>query len=371
MSVPLRAAVVATVLFSISICAALGDSITLGAIKDNTLYEEPEGALSDGAGSRMFAGVTGVDFKRRAVIAFNVAASVPAGATISSVSLRLNMSRTTAPGERVVLYRLLANWGQGTSDATSNEGGGAASTPNDATWIHTFYPSSFWTTPGGDFSTTASASQNVVGTGPYTWGPAAQMTADVQDWLNNSATNFGWIIIGNETEIHTAKRFDTREALTVANRPSLTINYSLAIAPIVNPIPSGSTACGSPFSSSAPTLAQGTQPITWSLMNGPGGMTINPGDGAVSWPNPLAAVTPYTVTVRATNTAGNDTESWLLTVLPGDFNGDGIRDDADVSDFADHLLGILNVRPCAADVNLDGFMDGLDIAAWVGSALGG
>ena len=41
------------------------------------------------------------------------------------------------------------------------EGDGAPATPNDATWRHRFFDSVFWTTQGGDFSATVSASQSV------------------------------------------------------------------------------------------------------------------------------------------------------------------------------------------------------------------
>ena len=78
------------------------------------------------------------------------------------------------------------------------EGKGDDSEPNDATWIHTFYPGSFWTTPGGDFDATASGSTSVDGEGSYSWGSTAQMVADVQGWLDTPANNHGWILIGPE-----------------------------------------------------------------------------------------------------------------------------------------------------------------------------
>ena len=46
------------------------------------------------------------------------------------------------------------------------------------------------------------------------------MVADVQSWLDNPASNFGWLVLGDETAIATAKRFDTRES---ASPPVLTI----------------------------------------------------------------------------------------------------------------------------------------------------
>ena len=51
------------------------------------------------------------------------------------------------------------------------------------------------------------------------------MVADVQSWLNNPASNFGWLVLGDETAIATAKRFDTRES---ASPPMLTIEFTRA-----------------------------------------------------------------------------------------------------------------------------------------------
>jgi hypothetical protein len=51
------------------------------------------------------------------------------------------------------------------------------------------------------------------------------MAADVQGWLDSPATNFGWIIIGNESAALTAKRFDAHES--AATRPILTVYYTV------------------------------------------------------------------------------------------------------------------------------------------------
>ena len=78
------------------------------------------------------------------------------------------------------------------------EGDGAPATPNDATWRHRFFDTIFWTMQGGDFSATVSASQSVGGVGQYTWS-SAQMVADVQLWLDSPTSNFGWLVLGDET----------------------------------------------------------------------------------------------------------------------------------------------------------------------------
>jgi len=212
---------------------ATANIINITSTKDNTLYEyDPaEGDHSNGAGFHFFAGENGMGELRRGVIAFDVAGTIPAGSTIIAVTLTMNMSMTPAGPETVELHRLLADWGEGTSHAPMGEGDGAPATPNDATWRHRFFDTIFWVTEGGDFSAVASAVQSVGGVGQYMWS-SAQMVADVQEWLDSPASNFGWLVLGDETAIATAKRFDTRES---ASPPMLSIQYTPG--PRVTPTP--------------------------------------------------------------------------------------------------------------------------------------
>lgn len=199
--------------------------------KDNTLYESATGSLSNGAGWYFFVGRTNQlsNFRRRGIVAFNIADSVPAGATIQTVTLTLNASKVASLLSRAIsLRKALADWGEGTSDAvgfSGNEGSGGTSTTGSVTWIHRFYPATFWTSAGGDCSGTTSGSVNVTGAGSYTFSSTPQMVVDVQNWLDNPETNFGWILLGIETTSATAKRFDSRENPTVSNRPFLTVTY--------------------------------------------------------------------------------------------------------------------------------------------------
>jgi hypothetical protein len=207
--------------------------ININPNKDNTLYEyDPaDGDHSNGAGFHFFAGENAMGELRRGVLAFDVAGAIPPGSTIVAVSLTMNMSMTPAGALTVELHKLLADWGEGTSHAPMGEGDGAPATPNDATWRHRFFDTIFWTNEGGDFSATVSASQSIGGIGQYTW-TSAQMVADVQSWLDDPASNFGWLVLGDESAAATAKRFDTRES---ASPPVLTIQY--IPGPRVSPSP--------------------------------------------------------------------------------------------------------------------------------------
>lgn len=205
--------------------------------KDNTLIQQTDPAQqrSNGQGD-LFSGRTNQDGQapatisiRRSLIYFDVAAAVPAGSTITGATLTvrdimgLNGDRTTT------LHRALQNWGEGSS--FQNGGQGALAEDNDATWLYTFFnkanptASPAWTTPGGDFDPAISASTIVSddngGNQSFSWAGAA-MVADLQQWLDDPAANFGWLIRGDESAGQTAKRLSGR---ATSFPPTLVITF--------------------------------------------------------------------------------------------------------------------------------------------------
>jgi hypothetical protein len=201
---------------------AAGLTLTFGAARDNTLYESPTGSVSNGKGQYFFAGRTATGELRRGVLAFDVSVSIPPGVVVDSAVVVLSMSRSRPGTAAVGLHRLLASWGEGTSDALFEEGGGAASTPGDVTWIHRFFATQNWAAAGGDFQPAASATVNVGDVGFYSWSSPA-LLADVQHWVNNPAQSFGWLLRGDEVTLGSATRFDTRESPAVTARPRLLV----------------------------------------------------------------------------------------------------------------------------------------------------
>ena len=99
----------------------------LTPLKDNSIYQE--GELSNGAGERLFTGVTRLGNKRRALIKFDLSDEGP-------------------------------------------EGKGAPATNGDATWTMSSVGGEHWVKPGGDFAleTLASATVNM-GTDPVFGSP--------------------------------------------------------------------------------------------------------------------------------------------------------------------------------------------------------
>ena len=139
-------------------------------IADNTLFQSTAGSLSNGVGTHFYVGETAQASNnlRRGLIKFDVS-GVPAGATVNSVTLQLRMSMApNSAAQNIEIHRALQNWGEGTSNAAQGgagfgEGDGTQATTGDATWLHTFFNTATWTSAGGDFTATASATTSVGG----------------------------------------------------------------------------------------------------------------------------------------------------------------------------------------------------------------
>jgi hypothetical protein len=155
----------------------------------------------------------------------------------------------------------------------------------------------------------------VTGTQPVTWslpdpnntraGMTINATTGVVSWANPTSAGSPYTIT-----IRAANAAGPGERswhLTVS-KPVL--------PPVVNPIPDGQVTAGQTYTGPTPSLSQGGQPITWSLVTFPSGMTIDSGTGVVTWPNAGSAGNRYTVRIRATNSAGSADASWLVAVNP-------------------------------------------------------
>ena len=209
---------------------AQGQSVVLEPAKDNTIYESTGPATSNGAGLSLRVGRTGTtggNALRRSLMAFDLS-TIPAGATITSVSLQIEVDAVGNPAALdYTLHRVTQDWGEGTSIGRGVAGG--AATTDDATWQHAFFPATFWSSVGGDFVPAAVATTSVADVGTYTFS-SATMVSQVQTWLTMPANNFGWILRGPEGTNQSAIRLFSREAPDPANRPQLTVTYSVPCA---------------------------------------------------------------------------------------------------------------------------------------------
>jgi hypothetical protein len=203
----------------------LADIITLTPSKDNTIFSKNDDASN--ALGMLFTSTTSQGNTRRALLAFDVTSQIPTDSTVTSASLMLNLSEAASGSGTLEheLHRLLQDWGEGSSYATN--GNGAAATPGDVTWASRFFPDTPWSTPGGDFVATPSASALVSETlAPVTWGSTPTMVADVQAWLDSPGNNYGWILLGDEVQLGAARKLVNRENPDPALRPVLTIEFT-------------------------------------------------------------------------------------------------------------------------------------------------
>jgi hypothetical protein len=227
-------------------CAVAAQTVTLNPVADTTLYEN-SGAESNGVGEFLFVGRTAQPGtpRRRALLRFDLS-SIPADAVVQSASLRMTMSRTITGDIAVGLHRASGAWGEGTSNASAQEGQGAPATAGDATWTLRVFPATAWGTVGGDASTTASAIATVGAmTGAYTWASNAALVADVQGWIAAPANNAGWQLRVDEgAPAPNAKRFNSRQNLVAGTLPELTVTYVAGGGGPQPPGPAGIPALG-------------------------------------------------------------------------------------------------------------------------------
>ena len=207
---------------------AVVNTTTVEPVQDNSIFGDlgPMGEeLSNGTGN-LFAGRTGSGINRRALLKFDVS-SIPAGSTVVSATLRMTVNAVDGanPGARNFdLFKLREEWGEaGSFDAS----GPTVAQNNDATWENRFYSAS--TPIPWNFSinmpywNSSSAVASLTTVGDYTW--THQLFGDVRSWLANPSSNQGWILIGNEGVIGTAKQFESRESAAPSVRPRLTITH--------------------------------------------------------------------------------------------------------------------------------------------------
>ncbi|MBM4112879.1 MAG: hypothetical protein FJ253_05810 [Phycisphaerae bacterium] len=209
---------------------AAPDQVTIVADRDGTLIEpfKPNPEASLGASPNIFVGrisAAGGATLRRSLLHFSLD-SIPARSVVTEVSVVLHADGGQGAMQPISLHRALSDWGEGSSGADGGFGGsGAPPEPNDVTWSLRFWPGSPWTTPGGDFVETASATLSTPMFGECVLSSEA-LAADVQAWIDDPASNFGWVGTGNEAVAQTTRRFVSHEGLVAENHPRLVVTFT-------------------------------------------------------------------------------------------------------------------------------------------------
>lgn len=229
-----------TLLPGLSLLVALGGGLRATAISvtnfpaaDTSLMEvAPD--HNNGGQAWVLAGRTQNGPHNRALYRFEMS-NLPSNAIIQSAVLQLEVTRQPGDASAVnspfSLHRILRPWGEGTNVALTNPGQGTPATPGEATWTHGFYPTNAWAAPGGaagfDYLATESSFQFIYGPdlSPYRFESTPEMVGDVQEWVSQPQNNFGWILIGDDDTVYTARRFNSREDTN--SKPALEIGFIL------------------------------------------------------------------------------------------------------------------------------------------------
>lgn len=214
----------ATSVLALVCSASPAAPLQLRPAQDASLYAGTPDAqtLADGSGPHLWLATTAEGLTRRALLRFDLA-GVPAGSVLRSARLVLYQSRSRS--DHVVrVHRVLQAWGEGPANSGA-AGGGAPAAAGDVTWLNRLHPSQAWQQPGATHQAAASA-QALVGPPNQAYVfESAQLTADVQAWLQQPASNHGWLLVGDEAQLQSAKRFESRENTSAANQPRLELDF--------------------------------------------------------------------------------------------------------------------------------------------------
>jgi hypothetical protein len=247
--------VLATSVYFLGSLWSQGTQVVIPPSADTSLIElVPDNNL--GGERYLLVGTSENLTRHRAILKFNIAAALPAGAKVTSVQLSMEVTQVPQNGDPIPsnfeVHRLLRDWGEGNkvspTNCTSCGGLGVSATLNEASWSNRFsLTTNSWGAGGAqeavDYVTETSSDQFIytVGLSPYLFSSSDRAVADVQGWLENPTANFGWLIkSSSEDTAFTARRLGSRENTNFS--PLLYIDF---IAP---PILENASVSGNTFS---------------------------------------------------------------------------------------------------------------------------
>ena len=236
LSLRLTSAIIACLQLGFCSAQVRAETALLTAVADTTLIEtEPSNNL--GGALIVNAGTTQNFTRNRGLFRFDFAGQIPAGSRITKVDFVVEITGEPKDGfasSSFGLHRVLKPWGEGDKSSPDplHPGLGAPATVGEATWNHRFaFTTNTWTVPGGaatnDYAAEISAETIVYGIGdsPYTFNSTPALVTDVQVWVDDPATNFGWMLVSRSEEFNfTSRRFASHE--DTGRAPYLVIEYA-------------------------------------------------------------------------------------------------------------------------------------------------
>jgi len=211
---------------------AFAATLTLQPAADTTLIEvAPENNL--GGADFFNAGTAGNGQRNRALLLYDLSA-IPPGSIITSGFLSMEIVRQPLMDQQNGLFslrRMFSSWGEGVQIPADplSPGLAAPAEPGEATWLHRFHGSVPWAAPGGlqgvDYSAQISSTAYVYGIGdPVQFETTPEMIADLQFWLDNPASNFGWMMRAEDERVRkNARSYASHES---AFGPMLVIEFT-------------------------------------------------------------------------------------------------------------------------------------------------
>jgi len=212
---------------------ASADSVTLIPVGDATISEgQPSTPL--GTSTILVSGTTGINegaTRNRALLRFDLSASIPSNAIVTSAALTMTVVGTPPLVTNLwfSLHKVAQDWSE-----------------SAVTWTDRLSPPAPWSTPGGappqDYSSSVTQSNLITGLGTFTFVSSPDMIADVQDWVGNPAKSFGWILICELEQLEKSVRKFASSGYALntipTNRPALEVQFSLpAIPPALTLLP--------------------------------------------------------------------------------------------------------------------------------------
>ncbi|MBI3850257.1 MAG: DNRLRE domain-containing protein [Verrucomicrobia bacterium] len=235
---------------AVALSHASADTVTLSPVADAEIRQFSP-TSNFGSDVTMVPGVLGFTAGqeiRRALLRFDFGGpTIPAGAIINSVTVKVKVVKVPsgAANSTFDLRRLLQSW---------SEAG--------VTWNSRSSPNTPWQLPGAtgaaDSIPSASSTVFVTGRGTYTFPSTTSLVNDIQSWVNNPGTNFGWLLISeNETTAKTARHFGTHEDPN--NTPTLVIDFSvppgISVQPRSQTVSEGDTVTNTVQATGTPPLS--------------------------------------------------------------------------------------------------------------------
>ena len=228
--------------------AANAATVTINPVADTSLFENnPDNNLGGIGFFPVGFTVITQGKQARGLVKFDVS-SIPPGSTITSAQLALHSANSgPRPGNLTVgIHRALVSWTEGDNEGQGSGELGSFADEGESSWNRRFAPSTTWGAPGGqagaDYVSAASTTFSLPQVGAAT-ASGAQLAADIQTWVNNSQTNFGWFLIP-QNDVPNRQVVSSEGG---ANQPRLTITYDEPVLEPTEPTISNPTIEGTNF----------------------------------------------------------------------------------------------------------------------------